>query len=296
MKKYFPLILAILVLNLVFVSNAQSAGTVCYAKNCFPYLNYSRQSIPKRDRYKNPFTAPDFPRSQNPNQYLPPKRLVDLSALTRNVPLTQFTNIFEILKPGRYKSAFFSSPVLNIIDAMISQIPDRVRITSAYRSPSQNAALIDASPWSRHMYGDAIDFTASKLNMAELKVHCERAGASFIQLYDDHIHCDWRKQPLDPQFHGSHSPTVTLNEVVRTMSQESDIKVVNLGSHWMLRVIHPPKEDEGSLSYNWDITDDLRFHYTTNNKYVLLKKTPRKFRASVVVGGFYRVSRYFDLQ
>lgn len=74
-------------------------------------------------------------------------------------------------------------------------------IDSGYRSPKHNANL-GGSTWSRHLYGDAYDIVPQASTLQALFDRCGSEGATFRQLYDGHVHCDWRGEPVDERFFG----------------------------------------------------------------------------------------------
>lgn len=72
-------------------------------------------------------------------------------------------------------------------------------VNSGYRSPAYNATVGGAT-WSRHLYGDGFDLVAAGATLAELADACDAHGAAYVGVYEAHIHCDWRDDPLEPAF------------------------------------------------------------------------------------------------
>lgn len=72
-------------------------------------------------------------------------------------------------------------------------------VTSGYRSPGHNAAVGGAT-WSRHLYGDAFDLVPVDASLDELGDLCVEVGAAWVEVYDTHVHCDWRDGTPDPAF------------------------------------------------------------------------------------------------
>jgi hypothetical protein len=45
-----------------------------------------------------------------------------------------------------------------------------------------------------------MDMHSDTVSLSELAELCEDFGAGFTKLYDSHVHCDWRDDPLDSAF------------------------------------------------------------------------------------------------
>jgi hypothetical protein len=80
-------------------------------------------------------------------------------------------------------------------------------INSGYRSPEYNET-VDGVTWSRHIYGDAFDIDPVSVSLDTLADTCAEHGAGYVGVYVDHIHCDWRDDPVDVGFFG---PAPILN-------------------------------------------------------------------------------------
>jgi len=80
-----------------------------------------------------------------------------------------------------------------------------IEVVSGYRSPGYNAygGGSGRATYSRHMWGDALDFKPASVSLTAAKKKCEELGAYYINLYSTHIHCDWRHVPVDKRFFGN---------------------------------------------------------------------------------------------
>ncbi len=80
-----------------------------------------------------------------------------------------------------------------------------IEVVSGFRSPGYNAygGGSGRATYSRHMWGDALDFKPASVSLATAKKKCEELGAYYINLYTTHIHCDWRHVAVDKRFFGN---------------------------------------------------------------------------------------------
>ena len=69
------------------------------------------------------------------------------------------------------KRSILSPEVLSHIQALRDEVQKAVHIHSAYRSPGYNAGISGSAKWSRHMYGDAIDFHIEGEDFDKIKDH-----------------------------------------------------------------------------------------------------------------------------
>lgn len=81
------------------------------------------------------------------------------------------------------------------LSAYLQQIRDHfgkpIHITSGYRCAKHNAS-IGGSGTSRHMKGQAADFTITGISPAQIAAYAEQLGILGIGLYDDFVHIDTR--------------------------------------------------------------------------------------------------------
>ena len=52
----------------------------------------------------------------------------------------------------------------------------------------------------QNVYGDGIDLGTSRRTEDALAELCHENGATWVDYYDSHIHCDWSAAALDPAF------------------------------------------------------------------------------------------------
>lgn len=64
---------------------------------------------------------------------------------------------------------------------------------TAYRCPTHNAETPNASPRSRHLYGQAADFHIDGVEPAEIAKYAESIGVKGIGLYETFVHIDTRE-------------------------------------------------------------------------------------------------------
>lgn len=158
-------------------------------------------------------TAPEdyqYP-SNNSEQYRKPDHFIDLTVEgSSNLVSSNFArNEFLSLSKGRYS---ILSPVLIERMQNIRDIIDQpIKVNSGFRNPTYNEG-VGGAEFSRHMYGDAVDFKSTGMTPSELKVFCEDQGASYIQVYTNHIHCDWRNEPLPIEFYPEQGPPISTSQ------------------------------------------------------------------------------------
>ncbi len=112
-------------------------------------------------------------------------------------PHFQLVEIAEAWK-GRY--AVIQPHAIERIQEVRDQLGALI-VNSGYRSPGYNADIPGAATWSRHMYGDAFDLNPASATLGDLEAACSAAGA-FVLVYTNHVHCDWRDDPVDEAFFG----------------------------------------------------------------------------------------------
>lgn len=88
---------------------------------------------------------------------------------------------------------FIDSELVNVLQKIRTHFKKPVTITSAYRTPSRNAA-VGGTEHSQHLYGKAADIKVSGFSPSEVanyaeKLLCNRGG---IGIYDSFIHIDVR--------------------------------------------------------------------------------------------------------
>ena len=114
--------------------------------------------------------------------------------LAPNFRLDEFMQLFK----GRY--ALFSPHAVEQLQSIRDEIAGAITITSGYRNVTYNASVGGATS-SRHMYGDAADMHVTVVSYSRLATECTERGAGYIEVLENHVHCDWRDTPLEPAFY-----------------------------------------------------------------------------------------------
>jgi len=252
-------------------------------EKCLTLSLPSEQELNTRYRYLDPNTNSSFPRGSIKHQYRSPLKFLDLNL---HLPTTQLTQNFKLdelmqIKKGPY--AIYSPLALFYIQKMRQDVGRSININSGYRSPGYNA-LIGGAKWSRHMYGDALDFTISGRTLNQAKELCLKHGASFFQLYKTHIHCDWRNSPLNEKIFGAQ---VTSQDFFTTALAEknSQIVVETEGEYLRLSVETDFVEDNSEeLHFEWQIKNGKDV-WSSNESILLLPKSNKAYNIEVEVGG-----------
>lgn len=250
---------------------------------CLPLSLATNDELSTRYNYLNPKTDSSFPRGSVAHQYRSPMHFLNLKINEPSTQLTQHFKLDELMQIKKGPYGLFSPLVLFYVEQLRSDVGKSLNINSGYRSPGYNA-LIGGAKWSRHMYGDAIDFTISGRTLKQAKDLCLKHGASFYQLYKTHIHCDWRNSPLDENLYG---PQLTGQAVFNyaTAEKHSEIQVNQLENGWILSVDTEFVEDSSEeLSYEWTIRNGKEV-WSEDNPTVVLPKSKKAYIVEVLVGG-----------
>lgn len=132
-------------------------------------------------------------------QYTAPDAFLDLVALPEDLAVAPNFVLSELASASKGPYAVIQSAAVWHLQEVRDELGPLI-VTSGYRSPAYNAS-VGGVTWSRHIYGDGFDLYASQASLAELADSCERSDAAYVGVYTDHIHCDWRYDPLDPAFY-----------------------------------------------------------------------------------------------
>src|SRR3989344_3780967 len=131
----------------------------CYAGTggggvCFPVINLVND--PDYE-YGDPYQDPTFPGGFDPRQYRRPLRVIDLARADARELLAPHFQMVELMNVERGRYGLFSPAVLRIIEALRVSLGRPINVNSGYRNPGRNGN-VGGVKWSRHVYGDAIDF------------------------------------------------------------------------------------------------------------------------------------------
>ncbi len=133
-------------------------------------------------------------------QYSAPARYLDLAAIAPGEPVAPNFVLDEFVSAEKGRYGLFQTHVVEALQAIRDESGGPLTVNSGYRNVTYNAG-VGGAEYSRHQYGDAADLASSVYDLEELASACEDAGADYTQLYDTHVHCDWRDDPLDPAFY-----------------------------------------------------------------------------------------------
>ena len=133
-------------------------------------------------------------------QYTAPTRFIELSVTDTSLAIAPNFSLAEVMSEDKGPYALFQIHAVESLQEIRDASGGPLTVNSAYRSVSYNEGVGGAT-YSRHMYGDGADLISSVYDLDELMDACEDAGADYTQLYEAHVHCDWREAPLDPSFY-----------------------------------------------------------------------------------------------
>lgn len=266
----------------------------CYLSTCLDTLPVSNIIDPANDyaypdpnNYLNPILRP---------QYSAPIAVLDLQKFDPNQHLSPNFLLKEVMSASKGRYALYSSDVISTLQYIRNSIGLPLHINSGYRSPGYNGNVDGSAKWSRHTYGDGVDFYITGLKISDLTAICEKFGASFSLTYSKHIHCDWRKNKLDPAFYSlskSFSESI-LPSISQQLTQESHL-IVQQNSQVRQLSVQLPHEiaEEGSPTYLWSIRTPTGEVLTSLDTEINLVKASGTFEVDVVVGGSIHIHKIF---
>ncbi len=274
-------------------------GLACYLNGCFNTLPIADIVDPNHDyQYQDP---KNFPTAGLRGQYIAPAMVIDLNGLNMKSPLSANFLLGDFMNVDHGRYALFSSNVLMTIQKMREELSKAVYITSGYRSPSRNNQTDGSAQWSRHMYGDALDFSSDRPDYNALQTLCQKHQASFTLIYKTHIHCDWRLAQLDPSFYNATPPPplaaqetdIVANDVA---AKSSIVELARTSRSIVLGVLIGEIETEGDLNYSWSIRlPDQRQIFSDQAK-IELPLMSGFYKIKVIVGGSIQIERHLDLK
>ena len=173
-----------------------------------------------------------YPQARDP-RYQTPTSFIDLHAIEGDARISENMQLGEIAEPYKGQWAVVQPHLVEKLQAIRDAVGPLV-VASGYRSPAYNRH-VGGAEHSRHMYGDAVDIYGLEASLPTVVNACKDLRASYIKMYDSHVHCDWRDEPLDEEFFG------------RDHHDDHDHPHDSLGK---TRHIEPESEDE---LYGWTI-------------------------------------------
>lgn len=251
-------------------------------------------------QYPDPNSDASFPSSFDKKQYMAPDRLLPLREIPTNTLLSPNFARSEMVADGAVRGFYglFSPQTIRRLEEMRAAIGRPIRITSGYRSPGYNQQLDGAAKWSRHTYGDGIDFAVGGFSYQELADYCIRHGASFYQLYTDHIHCDWRGLDLDSAFFPGGSTVIPpahafliiqqvqeMGQIVETFSARENSALA------LVLKADVYQEDGGELLHQWQIINPDGSVTTSEKNQIEIPRISGTYQIKATVGGSIHLSR-----
>ncbi len=273
----------------------------CYLDNCFSTVSVNRIANADSDyTYPNP---EKYPGSAPPSQYIAPSFLLDLNLIDKDTKVSKHFVLSEFMRAESGQYAMFSKDVIKHLDGMREFLGKVIQITSGYRSPGHNSRVPDSAVWSRHTYGDAVDFVVPGVKPEVLVALCRDKFNSFFQkTYPDHIHCDWRLNQLDPIFYGTNGnlpmplPTTKMNAMMYTesLAQKSEIIMASNDYSRTLTVQVPTEEgedEEGVPTHKWSVVLPNNVLMESDQDKITIPLMAGEHRIKVVVGSTIEVER-----
>jgi hypothetical protein len=262
--------------------------------SCFPVTEIADVNSASRDyNYPNP-AASNFPVGLNPDNYQPPLRLADTKGAP-NFKLVEYFTLNELMPYKKGRWGVISAVALDIFNRLRIAANATIIVNSAYRSPARNAATDDSSFWSRHMYGDAFDFYSPNKSLKQLRTLCQNHGASFVQIYSTHVHCDWRNAAKDPDFYAVEDvipPTITVERAMQDLAKFNWWVEDN---QLIAEVTNVLKEDDAELLYQWEVTlPDGRIYTIDTPTLNFDLVMPGVYHLRAEVGGHIEFSKSFE--
>lgn len=245
-------------------------GEVCYlgadrrGATCLPVVDH------------DPAWGPDWawPVSADP-RYAAPLRLLDLQVLDPATALAPNFRLSELAQAYKGRFGVVQPGLIAHLQAVRDAAGGAVVVSSGFRNPAYNAG-VGGVILSRHQWGDAADLQPTTVDLAALGDLCVQEGAAFFDLYEAHVHCDWRDDALSPAFFAP-SPRRAAGDAPRP---DRAARLV-AGAAWTAPA---SGWDEGEPLREWTALDDRGT--------VILAATGRQFaappstrRVTVRVGG-----------
>jgi uncharacterized protein YcbK (DUF882 family) len=216
---------------------------------------------PKSLGYKNPFTDSTFMHNANKEQYRMPVQGVDLAKASPSLKVAPNFKLIEIMSAEKDSFGIFSPAVLKIVQKLRDQAMGALKINSGFRPPHWNEGVPGSAKWSRHQYGDAVDIASPTASLDKLVELCRSLGASYVDKYVVHVHCDWRNKTLDPSFFGAVNETLDTEEnqmnILSELKETSQIVVsgeLKAGNIILLSSNVTYKDDDDELYKRWIIS------------------------------------------
>lgn len=273
-----------------------SKGQTCFETHDLDDVNRAESKY----KYVDSFNDPSFPSGLDRWQYRSPINLLFSSQHVSTAPLSKNFLRAEVLNANdsRGNYGFFSTKALHRIQQMREYFGKPLIINSGYRSPAFNSSLNGAARFSRHTYGDAIDFKIPGVSFRSIAKKCMDLGAGYYQIYSSHIHCDWRTTPLNEMVYGqdlrpnhihAHSPS----DVIQTLTHKMEIVTTgrlntstrSTEAAVQLSAKNVWLEDGEGVMYFWQVSQNGNVVETSAASDPVFLLKPGEYQVSVNVGG-----------
>lgn len=286
--------------------------TACYAgrpphsPQCYKIVAFDKLGDQaEKYNYPDPYNDSSFPDGFDRQQYVPPVFFLNLENISVADFLSQNFQIREMIPSDKDRGTFgfYSTQVMKMIQELRFDLNRPMKIHSGYRSPAHNGGLPGAAKWSRHTYGDAIDFTSDGYTLEQLAERCLQHGADFYQLYATHIHCDWRNEPMADSFFSPAAPrpaenkTTLRKKVNAAVSELVEVRVnETIGSSLIEFRIDAPQEDLGELQIQWRIVTADKKIVESRMPHLQLERIPGLYQVAATVGGSLQIHRHIKIK
>lgn len=266
---------------------------------CFKISEQENIEDPDGDfQYLDPETDPSFPSSFEKSWYRAPVRFVDLDVVDPNKYVAPNFVIGEFMAAWKGRYGVFSRDVILLLEELRARISAPVFVNSGYRSPGYNAGINGAARWSRHQYGDAVDFYSDGASLTELQNICRDLGASFTRVYTTHIHCDWRARGGDPGYHHEHADSLPANEdreigrlELQGIERVTWRKISKNGRVRFIEFYFEEKfpEDPGEVRIKWRIQSPNGKIFEADASSIQVPWRAGTYKISADIGGTYQI-------
>lgn len=261
-------------------------GDVCYSNElmCLPQLDAKNLVDPHGDYV--------YPEPNSP-QYEKPIYVVDLKSQSLNSNISRNFKAVDYMSAIKGPYAVLSRTLVDSMQRLRDELKKSIFINSGYRSPGYNKGIPGSSRISRHTYGDAVDFYAENTSFEDLQELCEKHGASFTLIYDNHIHCDWRFSRLDTAFF---PPTIDPGLHIHTHSEIAGGKINFALNQGRLKIYVEDffTEEPGNFRYDWDIILPNGQRLESAQSSIWLNPVPGTYRISVQVGNSVQLDEILE--
>lgn len=283
----------------------------CYQKfekssKCYPRFRKSEMDHTRHEySYRDPDTDPSFPPGLNKSQYQPPYYFLDLRTVPPYTRLTPHFQTVELMAERKGRYGLYSMTALHNIERMRQDLNRPIYINSGYRSPAYNDGLAGSATWSRHTYGDAIDFYSPGTSLRQLARLCVDHGAGFYQVYSTHVHCDWRNSRPDSNFfqsaglephHADHHHQ-DLDEIVKALENVGKVQLalIQKDDPLLSLTVDAYQEDPGQLLTEWKAILPDGTRVSSSSPVLQLPRQSGTYKVEVQVGGNVTIKKIFSL-